>query len=292
MNILVINGSPRKDGSTSSILESIMETSAGMGCSCEFVHLIDLNIEDCRACMACTESGECVVDDDMKSLYDCIKEADVLLLGSPIYMGAESGRMKCFLDRLYAFLVRKEGDGAPFDTTMPPGKGMLAVFTCNNDQGCILYDETASRYTRFFGDRLRFQKTMAFVVPIAENEDITTSCYAGNLNSAMASLILGDEMFFEESVEERTIEGQGVEAWGKNLMYSDEDEEDLLFSEDDIFPDLKGPHAVQDGREEKYPQEDEDDTIFEEDENPLRCPRSQLRERNPKEDEKDDPFSE
>jgi multimeric flavodoxin WrbA len=277
MNILVINGSPRKDGSTSSLLEYLMETGVGMGCSCEFIHLIDLDIDDCRACMACKESGECAVDDDMKPLYNRIREADILVLGSPIYMGAESGRMKCFLDRLYAFLIRKEGDGVPFNTTMPPGKGMLAVFTCNNDQGCILYDETASRYTRFFSNLLRFQKTMAFVVPVAENKNIAESCYARNLTSAIASLVLGEDMFLERQVEERTLEGQGVEAWGKDLMYSDEDEEDLLFSEDEVRPALKGPHAVQDWREEKHP---------------LRCPRSQARERYPKEDEEDDLFSE
>ncbi|NYT16279.1 MAG: flavodoxin family protein [Methanomassiliicoccales archaeon] len=277
MNILAINGSPRKDGRTSALLKFLMETGVGMGCSCEFIHLIDLDIEDCRACMVCKESGECAVDDDMKSLYDRIREADILMLGSPIYMGAESGRMKCFLDRLYAFLVRKEGNGAPFNTTMPPGKGMLAVFTCNNDQGCIVYDETASRYSRFFSDLLRFQKTMAFVVPVADNKDIAESCYARNLTSAIASLILGEDMVSEQQVEERTIEGRGVEVWGKDLMYSNEDEEDLLFSEDEIHPALEGHHEVQDGREKKHP---------------LRCPRSLARERYPMEDEEDDLFSE
>lgn len=278
MKVLAINGSPHKEGNTATLIRHILRSSLE-GAEMETIHLVDLEIEDCNACMACKETGECRLNDDMEIIHESIKAADIVLLGSPIYMGAETGRMKCFLDRLYAFLV-DAGKGATYRSTLPGGKRMLGIFTCKNPDGCIEYDHVPSRYSNFFVDRLGFKSGLCFVVPVT-GEAITETCYALNLVSAMESLSLGKEPFEEGAIIE-VPEGEGVKSWGQDVQYPGDDEEDRLLS-DDL------PPATLDAAGYSV---DEEDEMFNEDPLPTRCPRSTGIEKYPGEDEDDDMFAE
>ncbi len=103
MKVLAISGSPRKDGNTEILISRVLE---GMGLTeFEIVRVNDLLIRGCQGCRSCRTEGAtgCVQDDDMQKLYPLIKEADVLVMGSPIYYGYLTGQMKCFIDRWYAF---------------------------------------------------------------------------------------------------------------------------------------------------------------------------------------------
>lgn len=100
--LLIINGSPRKDGVDAKIGQMIAERMKGYDYDAEAVNINDLNIRGCQACMSCKKTGKCAQNDDMTVLYDKIRGSDMLILCSPIYFGAETGQMKTFVDRMYA----------------------------------------------------------------------------------------------------------------------------------------------------------------------------------------------
>jgi len=105
MNILAVNGSPRKKWNTATLLEHALEGARSHGADCELVHLYDLKFKGCISCFSCKEIGgksygRCAVKDGLTPLLTQAAQADALILGSPIYFGAESGEMRSFIERL------------------------------------------------------------------------------------------------------------------------------------------------------------------------------------------------
>ncbi|MGN0432772.1 MAG: flavodoxin family protein [Lachnospiraceae bacterium] len=100
MNIVIINGSPRKKGATSSILHMIEEKLLLYNdVNIEYVDLCDLNIKSCSGCCSCYKTGKCYIEDDAEGLSHKIASADGLILGSPTYASNVSGLLKNFIDR-------------------------------------------------------------------------------------------------------------------------------------------------------------------------------------------------
>lgn len=105
MNVIAVNGSPRKKNNTATLLEKALEGAASQGATTELIHLYDLDFKGCISCFACktrggASYGRCAVADDLTPVFRKIEEAGVLVLGSPIYFGAVTGEMKSFLERL------------------------------------------------------------------------------------------------------------------------------------------------------------------------------------------------
>ncbi len=105
MKVIAINGSPRKDGNTASLLQKALEGAKSMGADTEIIYLYDLNFKGCTSCFACKIKdskyiGRCAMKDDLTSILEKISGCDVLLLGSPIYLGNITGEMHSFLERL------------------------------------------------------------------------------------------------------------------------------------------------------------------------------------------------
>ncbi|MBI2876012.1 MAG: flavodoxin family protein [Candidatus Tectomicrobia bacterium] len=121
MKVIGFVGSSRKGGNTDLLVRRVLEGAAGKGAQTEVVYLHDLNIKDCTGCMTCKGDGLCPIQDDMQSLYARIREADGIVLGSPIYMGFLTGQAKSFLDRWYAFL------DANRQSRLPSGKKCALV---------------------------------------------------------------------------------------------------------------------------------------------------------------------
>jgi multimeric flavodoxin WrbA len=111
LNILGINGSPRKNWNTAILLEKTLEGARSQGASTELVHLYDLNYKGCKSCFSCKlkngESyGKCSLNDELTPILRKIGEIDALILGSPIYLGVVTGEMHSFLERLiFPYLV-------------------------------------------------------------------------------------------------------------------------------------------------------------------------------------------
>ncbi len=111
MKVIAINGSPRKNWNTATLLKHTLEGAASQGAETELIHLYDYNYKGCISCFACKlkdgESyGRCAVNDDLKQILEKVEAADAMILGSPIYFGMITGEMRSFLERLmFQYLV-------------------------------------------------------------------------------------------------------------------------------------------------------------------------------------------
>ncbi len=105
MNVLVLHGSPRKEGNTVTLARSFLAGLAERGGhTVQEVFLDDLRLQPCRNCDACRRAGArfCRIDDDMQRLYPPFLEAGLVVLASPVYWWNVSAQAKLFVDRLYA----------------------------------------------------------------------------------------------------------------------------------------------------------------------------------------------
>lgn len=111
MKVVAINGSPRIDGNTAQAIEIVASELRKQDIEVEILQVGNKNIRGCMACVKCAEIGKCVMDNDVVNEYiEKMKEADGILLASPVYYSGISGTMKSFLDR--AFLVIGMTDNA------------------------------------------------------------------------------------------------------------------------------------------------------------------------------------
>jgi multimeric flavodoxin WrbA len=100
--VLAINGSPRKDGNTAILIQTILAELGKEGIETETIQIGGRKVHGCMACMKCFENrdGKCVIDDD--SVNSCIlkmREADGIILGSPVYFLDVTSEMKALIDR-------------------------------------------------------------------------------------------------------------------------------------------------------------------------------------------------
>lgn len=102
--IILVMGSPRKDGNSAILAKQVEAGARSGGAEVESFFLQDMNIKPCTACEACRDKIEtdCIIDDDMKILLPKIREADALVIASPIYWFTISAQTKLFMDRWYA----------------------------------------------------------------------------------------------------------------------------------------------------------------------------------------------
>lgn len=102
--IIVLNGSPRKNGNTSALVKAFREGAESAGHTVTEFWLGGMKINGCRGCCAGGKNPEspCVQKDDMEQIYPAYKEADVVVLASPLYYWTISGQLKCAFDRLFA----------------------------------------------------------------------------------------------------------------------------------------------------------------------------------------------
>ena len=116
MKILVLNGSPKKDGSdtmhiTSAFLDGMKETGEQ---DIHIIHAIEKHIEYCTGCFACMHNGgRCIFDDDMRPILEEILESDLLILSFPLYCYGMPAPLKAIIDRvlpLSSMAMQKVGD--------------------------------------------------------------------------------------------------------------------------------------------------------------------------------------
>lgn len=102
MKIIAIKSSPRKSGNTNTIIEKILEGAEEKGHLALRYDLNEMNFKGCQACRVCKEKDiYCILNDDLKDYWNKLRTADVVILGSPNYMGDISGTLKSFIDRHY-----------------------------------------------------------------------------------------------------------------------------------------------------------------------------------------------
>jgi multimeric flavodoxin WrbA len=102
MKVIGFNGSARKDGNTSIIIQKVFDELEAEGIETKLVNLGPQSVNGCLACMKCWENrdGHCVQKkDSLNDWLDEMKEADGIILGTPVYFADISGQLKCFMDR-------------------------------------------------------------------------------------------------------------------------------------------------------------------------------------------------
>lgn len=101
MKVLLLNGSPRKEGNTFAVLREMEKTFNAEGVQTELIHVGNQNVHGCLACGKCGELGKCVLDDLVNEVAPLFEEADGVIIGSPVYYASPNGTLLAFLDRLF-----------------------------------------------------------------------------------------------------------------------------------------------------------------------------------------------
>lgn len=101
MKVLLVNGSPHKEGCTYTALCEVANTLNQEGIETEIFWIGNKPIGGCIACKACTKSGKCAFDDVVNRFREKAYEADGFIFGSPVHYAGASGNMTAFMDRLF-----------------------------------------------------------------------------------------------------------------------------------------------------------------------------------------------
>ena len=105
MKALFINGSPRKNWTTAKMLDSAKKGASEAGAETEVIHLYDYDFKGCKSCFACKlknakTNGVCAIRDELRPVLEKAHDADVLVIGSPVYFSYPTGVTRSFLERL------------------------------------------------------------------------------------------------------------------------------------------------------------------------------------------------
>ena len=118
MKVLIINGSPHPRGCTARALQEVDTILQQEGIETETIEIGSRDIRGCIGCGSCRKSGKCVFEDIVNEVADKFKEADGLLVGSPVYYATASGTLLSLLDRLFY--------STSFDKTMKVGAAVVS----------------------------------------------------------------------------------------------------------------------------------------------------------------------
>ena len=101
MKVLILNGSPHKDGCTSTALKEVEKILNQEGIETQTLQIGNLEMRGCIACNYCKEHKKCVFDDVVNEAAKIFEQCDGLLIGSPVYYSGASGTLLSFLDRFF-----------------------------------------------------------------------------------------------------------------------------------------------------------------------------------------------
>lgn len=152
MNILLLNGSPRPNGNTASMVKAFAAGAEKNGHALTVINVCTKKISGCLACEYCHTKGQgaCVQKDDMGEVYAALQEADMLVIASPIYYHNLSGQLKCVMDRFYAVAYPQK----------PAKLKKVAMFLSSGDAD--MYDGALFSYRGDFLDYLGLEDMGVF----------------------------------------------------------------------------------------------------------------------------------
>jgi len=132
MNIVCLNGSPRKDGNSATIAKRFCDTAEKTGARVRTFALNDLDYRGCQGCMACkTKREDCVLNDDLTEVLEAVRDTDVLVLASPVYFWAVTSQLKAFIDRSFSYLT-PDFLTSDVKSRLAPGKKLVFILTQGN----------------------------------------------------------------------------------------------------------------------------------------------------------------
>lgn len=136
MKVLLINGSPHKEGCTFTALNEVAKTLEKNGIETEILYLGVKPIAGCIACGKCSQLGKCFIDDKVNEILARCNEFDGVVIGSPVYYAGPSGQIRAFLDRLFYAGGRRFA-----------GKPGAAVVSCRRGGATAAFDQLNKYFT-------------------------------------------------------------------------------------------------------------------------------------------------
>ena len=164
MKAIAISGSPRKNGNTEFLSRHALKAIEEEGITTELISLAGLDIKPCNACYACKKEESCPIDDDLWPVYTRMKEADAIILASPVYFGSATAQIKALMERT-GYITYWNGRafegkvGGPLFQIMGcfvPGSTYWNVAFGNHEKGNVEQDEEGMRTAWNFGKNIAF----------------------------------------------------------------------------------------------------------------------------------------
>lgn len=147
--VLILSGSPRKNGNSDMLCDEFARGAAAAGHNVEKLRVAEKQIGFCRGCYACRGTGVCAIQDDMAAVLEKIVAADVLVLASPVYFYSVDAQLKAVLDRCIArlselknkefYYIATAGDGTAgaADTTLACFRGFAECTDDAREMGAL-----------------------------------------------------------------------------------------------------------------------------------------------------------
>ncbi len=188
MKVLLINGSPHKNGTTNAALTELAGVLCAEGVETEMISIGHLAIRGCMGCSACAKLGKCVYDDEVNKIAEKLAEADGLVIGSPVHYASPTGAVISLLDRLFY--------SARFDKRDKVG----AAVVCARRGGCTAAFDVLNKYFSISGMPIatstywnQVHGGSAEDAPLDEEGMQTMRNLARNMLFLMRSVALGKE---------------------------------------------------------------------------------------------------
>jgi multimeric flavodoxin WrbA len=156
--ILIISGSPKKNGNTAALIEWFSEGAAGCGAEVEVaaVAFLKNKTSGCTSCRACQkqEKYECVIDDDITPVLAKMGQADVIVMATPLYFFSASAQLKGVMDRMFS-LYKWDNEAGTMKTVLK-GKTFVLLASAFEDVGLNTLTEPFALTAEYSG--MRFEK--------------------------------------------------------------------------------------------------------------------------------------
>jgi multimeric flavodoxin WrbA len=148
MKIACVLGSPRANANSTLIASHFLHSAESCGAETRAFTLAKLHYRGCQACHLCkTARDTCVLKDDVAPILEAIRDADVFVLATPVYIQDIPGQVKCFIDRTFSYY--KPGFHAdPQPSRLPFGKKLVFIITqAKSDEG--MHTDVFARYSDY-----------------------------------------------------------------------------------------------------------------------------------------------
>ena len=141
--IVILKASPRKNGNSNSLAAAFAEEAQRAGAFIAEYDTANMKVAGCRGCYGCMKKGECIFRDDFDKIAEDLRDADGIVIASPVYWYTFPAQIKAVMDRWFSLCVT----GKDFS-----GKKAALLSCCEEET-----EET------FAGIRIAFEKTMALM---------------------------------------------------------------------------------------------------------------------------------
>lgn len=147
MKIVTLLGSPRSNKNSATIANRFTDAAARLGAETATYELNKLAYRGCQGCYACKKTHDhCVVQDDLTRVLEEVRDADLLVLASPVYYGDVTAQMKGFIDRGYSYL-KPDYLTNPQPSRLTPKKLLFVLTQGHPDEA--LFADIFPRYDQF-----------------------------------------------------------------------------------------------------------------------------------------------